>query len=244
MRRIDLLAAVRAACTSLSGRLAQVVQAARRDSRGVAAVEFAIILPLMLMMYIGTLDVTRGVMSSRKVGIVSRTVSDLVSQQSTGSAVTSTTLASFFAAASAIMSPYSTTNLTITVSSVAVAAKSGGLCCDATVKWSYTQGGTLRPCGVKLTQVASGTPPAATNIQQSLITSNVQAGFVYTSTNTTSLIVADVTYTYAPFFPLAVPWFAGGVAKTTYMVPRAASGQITLASPITAIAGQSGAICS
>ncbi len=214
------------------------------STNGVAAVEFALILPLMLFMYIGTLDLTRGVMANRKIDIVSRTISDLVAQQIPTTPVTSATLNSIFTASSAIMSPYSTANLTLTVSSVTIAAQQNNTCCNATVNWSYTQGGTLRPCRTNLTLSATGTAPASTNIQQNLATANTQAGFVYSSTNTTSLIIADVTYTYVPFFSQAASFFSGGMRKTTYMVPRAASGQITLANPITAISGQNGAICS
>ena len=222
-----------------------------RDVRGVAAVEFALILPLILVLYVGALDVTRAVLASRNVDVLSRTISDIVSQQSTTNATPSSTVSLIFGAASAVMAPYSTTGLKLTVSAVDIKLKSDGkTCCQALVRWSFTQGGTLRACTTPLTQVADGTQSAPGNIPTSIIAANSNAGFGYASGATSYLVVADVSYTYVPFFPtLPAPlgnpsdWFKAGMSRTTYMVPRSASGPITLASPIVAATGQSGVIC-
>ena len=147
-------------------------------------------------------------------------------------------------AASAVMVPFSTTGLTITVSAVDIAAKSGtSTCCNALVRWTYTQGGTLRPCSTPLTQVANGVTPTATNIPASVISANQSAGYNYAGGSTSYLIITDVTYTYVPFFPQAVSWFSSGMKKTTFMVPRDSTGPVTIASPSSAPSGQSGTIC-
>lgn len=219
-----------------------LVLRAVRDRRGVAAVEFAVILPVMLTLYVGTIDGTRLVMAARKADIVSRTISDLVAQQPSTPPVTSSTIATIFNAAAAIMAPFPTTSLTLTVSAIAMKPQSNGLCCNATVNWSYTQGGTLRPCNVNLTLADPGVAAAPTNLPKALIMPS--ASVLPTSTQVPYLIVADVGYTYKPFFVQALTWFTGAIKKTTYMVPRAFSGQVTLASPVNAASGQSGAICS
>ena len=51
-----------------------------RDKRGVAAVEFAFIVPLMLVLLFGMIDTSSAVAVDRKVTIAARTISDLVSQ--------------------------------------------------------------------------------------------------------------------------------------------------------------------
>ena len=43
------------------------------DSRGVAATEFALILPMMLVMFFGTVEVSSGVAANRKITLVART---------------------------------------------------------------------------------------------------------------------------------------------------------------------------
>ena len=209
------------------------------------------ILPLILVLYVGGVDVTRAVMAARNVNLLSRTLSDLVSQQSTTTALPASTVALIFGAASSVMAPYSTTGLKLTVSAIDIKLNGDGkTCCQAVVRWSYTQGGTLRACTPALTQVADGTRSAPGIIPASIIAANSNAGFGYATGATSYLIVADVSYAYVPFFPtLPAPignpsdWFKSGMARTTYMVPRQSSGPITLASPIVAAAGQSGVIC-
>ena len=223
----------------------------RDSSSGVAAVEFAVILPGMLLLYIGVVDVTRGVIASRKLNYLSRTISDLVSQQQTTQAVPITTLSTILTASSAIMQPYGTSGLTITVSAVDIAAKKNTTtCCDALVRWTYTQGGTLRNCSPALNQVPNGTKPALDNIPAAVVSanqtfgaSNPCTGYNYSAGQTSYIIITDVSFTYKPMFVQALSWFSPGMSKTTYMVPRASSGPVTIADPSTAPTGQSGTIC-
>jgi len=54
----------------------------RADRRGVAAVEFALIVPLLLMLYLGTMEISSGVSLNKRVARVASTTADLVTQQS------------------------------------------------------------------------------------------------------------------------------------------------------------------
>ena len=49
------------------------------DERGVSAVEFALLLPLMLTLYLGAVEVSQGIRADRKVTLTARTIVDLVS---------------------------------------------------------------------------------------------------------------------------------------------------------------------
>jgi len=73
------------------------------DRSGIAATEFAIIVPIMLVMFFGTVEFSSGVAVDRKVTLMARTLSDLTSQSTT---VTDSDLTNFFAASSGIMTPY------------------------------------------------------------------------------------------------------------------------------------------
>ena len=47
------------------------------DGRGVAAVEFAFLLPVIILLYVGAGELSEAVMTSRKVETLSRTLVDL-----------------------------------------------------------------------------------------------------------------------------------------------------------------------
>jgi Flp pilus assembly protein TadG len=85
------------------------------DTRGVAAIEFAMLVPLMLMIFFGTIQVSTAVAVDRKVSLTARTLSDLISQ---ASSVTDTDFSNAFATSLAILSPYASTPLQSKISEV------------------------------------------------------------------------------------------------------------------------------
>ena len=54
------------------------------DKRGIAAVEFAMIVPVMLVLFFGVVEFSSGVAVDRKVTLMARTLSDLTSQNDSG----------------------------------------------------------------------------------------------------------------------------------------------------------------
>lgn len=149
-----------------------------RDTRGLAAVEFAFIVPLMLTLMFGTIDVSSGVAIDRKVTLTARSLSDLVSQ---GSQVKAVDLKNFFGMGSAVMAPYSVTALTLAqkISAINVDATK-----KATVAWSYT--GTVNAGVATLGQGDTPGAVVTSQIPQELLVPNTQ------------LIWSVVTYTYTP----------------------------------------------
>jgi Flp pilus assembly protein TadG len=75
----------------------------RRGERGVAAVEFAFIVPIMLLLYIGTWELSNGVAANRKLSRVSSTLSDLVTQSQS---LSCDDIGDIMKAASKVMYPY------------------------------------------------------------------------------------------------------------------------------------------
>jgi Flp pilus assembly protein TadG len=73
------------------------------DCRGIAAIEFAMIVPLMLVLFFGTVEFSTGLAIDRKVTVMARTLSDLTSQNIT---VTDTQLTNIFNASAGVMTPY------------------------------------------------------------------------------------------------------------------------------------------
>ena len=99
------------------------------DCRGLAAVEFAMIVPLMLVLFFGTVEFSSGIAVDRKVTIMARTLSDLTSQNIS---VTDTMLTNIFNASTGIMTPYSTTPVNSTITELYVDPTSK----VARVQWS------------------------------------------------------------------------------------------------------------
>src|SRR5262245_13872405 len=84
-----------------------------RDRHGVSAIEFAIVLPFMLFLYIGGVEIGQGYQIQFKVTETARTVTDLASQYIS---LNSSTMSSILNASSTVVSPYSSSNMTVTVS--------------------------------------------------------------------------------------------------------------------------------
>jgi Flp pilus assembly protein TadG len=99
------------------------------DQSGIAATEFAVIVPIMLVMFFGTVELSSGVAVDRKVTLMARTLSDLTSQSTY---VMDSDLTNFFAASGAIMTPYSSTPTKATISELYVDPTS----LQARVQWS------------------------------------------------------------------------------------------------------------
>ena len=216
------------------------------ETGGVAAVEFALLLPLMVLLYAGAGELSEAVMTSRKVELLSRTLADLGARQPTYPQATSTpppanaisqgTLVAILDASTAIMAPGSLTPLKMTLSAVDIVNNSAGQCCSFMVRWSYTQSGTLRPCQTPLQPVDPKQAPSPTTISSAL------GPPLATLATPISLLIADVSYVYQG--PFSSQWidFSSGMSRTSYMLPRAA-GQVILQGPISPTGTQSGAIC-
>jgi Flp pilus assembly protein TadG len=137
------------------------------DKRGVSAVEFAMLLPLMVTLYLGGVEVSSAVAIDRKMTLVARTLGDLVAQ---ATSVDNSAMTSILSATTAVMAPYPDTNLKITVSSIQI--NSQGV---AKISWSDTKNGTARSIGSIVTL------PAALNVAStSLIWA--EASYAYTPT--------------------------------------------------------------
>jgi Flp pilus assembly protein TadG len=165
-----------------------------RDQKGVSAVEFAIILPFMLLLYIGSVEIGEGYQVQYQVTETARTVTDLASQYVS---LNSSTMTSILNASSTIISPYSSANLTVTVSQVQV---NTGATVGTVYQWSCSLNGTKRP--------VSSSVALPTNLQA--------------PTSTIYLIYGEVSY---PFTPPLGGGISGTITmnQTAWFYPRLVS---------------------
>jgi Flp pilus assembly protein TadG len=124
------------------GLLQQFIRLAE-DRRGVSAVEFAMLLPLMITLYLGAVEVSQGIGIDRKITLTTRTVADLASQVSS---INNADMTNMLNASATVIAPYDTAPLKVTVSAVAIDANG-----VAKVTWSDTLGGTKRAVGSTVT---------------------------------------------------------------------------------------------
>ena len=85
----------------MKSRLAQFV----KEIRALGAVEFALIVPVMLLVWVGTVELAELHLASRKVTVAAQTAADLIAQEKS---VTESQLEDVVAAVNAIMVPYPT----------------------------------------------------------------------------------------------------------------------------------------
>jgi Flp pilus assembly protein TadG len=162
--------------------LAAIARCRRRffaDCRGISAVEFAMLLPVILTLYLGTVEASQGIAADRKVELTAHTLADLSSQYTD---ITDAEMTNILNAGSAIIAPYAAANLKEVVSEIAIDAQG-----NATVVWSDTLNGTALAVGAVVSVPASlATPNTYLVLAQVQYSYNPTYGYVMNSTLTLS----------------------------------------------------------
>lgn len=153
------------------GRTGLLARFARARS-GVAAVEFALILPVMLVLYFGMVEVTTALTVQRKLGLLSRTLADVVGRSTN---IVNEDLPKIFNAANGMMYPFAGSGVNMTLQSVVVRKKNGTGPIEAVVCWSEKlgDGATATAPGTQLPAPAAGFEEAG----QSYIVATVSTVF-------------------------------------------------------------------
>jgi Flp pilus assembly protein TadG len=164
------------------------------DRRGVSAVEFALIAPVLIGFYVGAIEIGDALTIHRRTSAVASVAADLTAQVKT---VANADLADITAAATSILYPYVPPNFPapkIVLTSVVADANNTTKVC-----WSYaTNGGSARG-----TNSVVSLPPGLTQANS-------------------SVIMAEVTYAYTPLLNLTGYANPGAftMSRTFYARPR------------------------
>jgi Flp pilus assembly protein TadG len=217
----------------------------RQDARGAVIIEFAICLPVLVLLYTGGCCLSDMIGCNRKVTIATRSLVDLTSRAMSPAIIyndpQSADATSYLSASGVVMSPYKLNNATEQISLLRV--------CDAThayVVWTQAQtqsvdGSTITPT---VSDQTAGTLPASqaqsTNNIVSIPSNMITAPMVPTSPDNSNvcgnlapgtstktqvgtaggwLYMGKITYNFTPvvsFIPLATT----PLTHTLYMVPR------------------------
>jgi Flp pilus assembly protein TadG len=173
------------------------------DCRGISAVEFAFILPLMLVMFFGTLEFSQGIAVNRKVTLIARTLSDLTSQSS--APIVDSNLQNIFTAAAKIVTPYPFPPTKAQITQIYVNSSN-----VATVQWS--EGATF-PAG---------------SVQAQLVPSTHHVGDTMTIPSSlnvakTFLIFSETSYQYVPTIGYVMATAGVNLSDVSYSRPRQVS---------------------
>jgi Flp pilus assembly protein TadG len=169
-----------------------------RDNRGNAAVEFSVIVPLMLVMFFGTIEFSSAVAVDRKISMLTQALSDLTSRYTT---VNDTDMTNFGIIGDAMLTPYSSTPLKATITEIYIDPSTG----VARAQWS--KGDVPRGTGT--------TVPVPANLIARDAANKIVANQY--------LIFTEASYLYKPAVGYVMG--VGGVTLSdkTYMRPRLSS---------------------
>jgi Flp pilus assembly protein TadG len=166
-----------------------------RDGRGVAAIEFAMIVPIMIMLFLGSIEFSQALTVDRRVTQVASSAADLIAQYDK---ISASTVDNHLRLMDTLLTPYPTAPLRLSVTSIQKINLA-----PATVQWNRQHpdhGG----------QVYSGTYSAA--VPAGLLSSTATGG-------TTCVVMAEVSYSFTPtigkFLTSAV-----NLSEKFYLKPR------------------------
>lgn len=158
-------------------KVARRIRSFRGEKRGVAAIEFAMIAPFMIALWLGSAELSQGVSADRKVSHAASALADLVTQQPN---ITGDELNDIMDATQAIMMPFDVGNLSIKIAGVEIDEDQA-----TEVVWSASRNGTAASAG------ESYPIPDALLIPNSFL---IVAELDYTHTPATSqAITGDIT---------------------------------------------------
>ena len=171
------------------------------DQRGVAYLEFGLMLPILLLVTMGMIELSRFILINQKLDKVANTVTDLVTQTD---GATRADLDKFFNAAQNMTSPYPfPARGYIVVSSV---KRFTGVT-NPVVQWQYGGGGTTSKTSLVGTTNQDATLPNGFTLQDD-----------------EQVIITEVFYRFDPMFSFQLPVLqslnAANIYKTATYKPR------------------------
>jgi Flp pilus assembly pilin Flp len=169
---------------------ARFLRRLRRDDRGLAAIEFALIAPVMIVIYFGVVELCQGFLATKRTGHAASMVADLVSQSAE---VTPAQLNDMFGIGALIMRPYPSAPLKVRVASV-----------------------TRDNLGVARVDWIQGDPIRNKPLTKGATVTTIPDGIIE---NGESLIMAETTYDYDSPFGV-IPGDLTHFSHSYYLRPR------------------------
>lgn len=183
---------------ALAWRVARTCRKVAACTKGIAAVEFGFVVPIMLMMFMGTVELSQAVTVDRRVSHVASSTADLVARQKS---VTQSMLDTYMLIIAQLMSPYDDDHLKMTIVHVyaTVAAPTQPKVC-----WSYNRND-------------NGTTRGVANYTKGADYAGLPANLLGGGS---SVVVVEVEYNYQPFILQYFIKTAFPMTEKFYLKPR------------------------
>jgi Flp pilus assembly protein TadG len=137
-------------------RLKRICRRFAAATHGIAAIEFAFIMPVLVILFLASIDAGRAIAVYMKVRAATYALNAITNQYTT---IQASDMSAILGATSVIMAPYSSSPIIVTISQIAI-SNSGA----ATVSWSASLNGTALTRGSPVTGVPSGFATPSTYI--------------------------------------------------------------------------------
>ena len=157
---------------------------------GVAATEFAIIVPFMLLLLVGGTELGDGMAINVKVSATAHSVADMVTQNTS---LSTASMQNILTGATAIIAPYPVSNSQLMVTVSEVSSDANG---NLTIQWSQSYNGAS--FGAGRTSLGVNGLYAALTRPASLNGTVGNANDVNNQNDQVSFIVSEVSYAYTP----------------------------------------------
>ena len=179
------------------------------DVDAVAATEFAMVVPFMLVLLIGGIELAHGMAINVKVSTTAHAVADMVTQNTS---LSTTSMQNILTGATAIIAPYPVTGSSgSSVMSVTVSEVSSDANGKLTLQWSQSFNGS--------TFGAGRTSLTGLTIPTSLNGTIGNAANLHNQNDQVSFIVGEVSYAYAPNLGYTITGTIN-LTDTVWMFPR------------------------
>ena len=178
-----------------------------KDRGGVAAIEFAFMVPILVCLYLGSMEVGQAIEANKKVGRIASMVGDLTTQQQ---AVTASSVKSIMEIGAATIRPYNRSVPTIKVTAIEISDEAAPKAVEVWWRTLLPNGSTSG--GISTTKVPNPALPATLNVRNSFL--------IRVETTMTYKLVLTYTEERASRFGLGRFFDGISMSETYYLRPR------------------------
>jgi Flp pilus assembly protein TadG len=158
----------------------------------VAATEFAIVVPFMLVLLVGGVELGDGMAINVKVSATAHSVADMVTQNTSLSTVS---MQNILTGATAIIAPYPVNNSQLLVTVSEISSDANG---NLTLRWSQSYNGASFGPGRPSIGSSTNPPYGALTLPTSLNGTTGNANNANNQNDQVSFVVSEVSYAYTP----------------------------------------------